>query len=682
MKIYLLFAIALIFSAQNLFSQKSGFLNLQRGKPEKAHEIFLYFLAKDSNQVASNYGMALIYADSTARFFDWFTAYKYIEIAQKYQKTKPAGAEFSAYFTADSIAQKYQQIDRRLFLWVKQRNSPQIIEKFLKRCPNSPHLPAVKALKAQNTEFRAAKAQNTIAAYENFMKKYPAHAFVPQAKALRDSLVFEKVKTQNTQQAYTRFIKNYPAAQQVRKAKILRATLDSIQIEIGTFRGNESRNFYGTQAPEKLDLIWKLDLGAGKSRVHNRVKHWAGCGWTGQPLLVNEKGKKYLIQGAYDYNLRKIEAKTGKVIWKYAFDDIIKGTGTIWQNIHADSLQYRYVILQGSRYGFENDWNAQHIPSFRAISYISGKELWRMNVKQTLSYSRDTDASPLVLRDTAYIGLENGIFTVFNPDFRAVEMRNGMWQPKLYHQAKLYRDRDYISHSYNLVTEASPTLLNDRIYVSTGSGHIYGYNLKTHKLDWDLFLGADIDGTPVVTHDECLLVSLEKQYIEGKGGVVKIDPSLPPEKAVRWFFPTQNRNHGEWEGGIIGSVATNDHYRTENQPAMAAFIGIDGYLYVVEHDKIQENQTVPGPNLKNHYPTPKLLWKQPLAPSIASPLIVENKIIAPTGSGIYLFEFDKDLNFKKLDFFPGNFEASPIVFDNQVVVGSRNGFLYCLGTKK
>jgi outer membrane protein assembly factor BamB len=107
---------------------------------------------------------------------------------------------------------------------------------------------------------------------------------------------------------------------------------DSIQVIVETFRGNEKRNFYGHDAPKRLNLKWKLHLGSGKSIVKDIPTVWAGAGWTGQPLLVLEDSLPYLIQGAYDHNLRKINANTGKVIWKYKFDDIIKGTGTIWEN--------------------------------------------------------------------------------------------------------------------------------------------------------------------------------------------------------------------------------------------------------------------------------------------------------------------------------------------------------------
>ncbi len=458
---------------------------------------------------------------------------------------------------------------------------------------------------------------------------------------------------------------------------------DSIQILIKTFRGNEQRNYYGNEAPNSLRTIWKLSLGSGRSVVKDVPRIWTGAGWTGQPLLFKEKGKYFLIQGAYDYNLRKINAETGKVFWAYKFDDIIKGTATIWENPNPDEAENRFVIMQGSRYGAKNEWEAKVIPSFRAISLISGKELWRMNVKMTYSYSRDVDASALVINDTAYIGLENGIFSIFNPDNKFAALRDSIVQPKIFKEFKLYNDSDVLLHGRNFVTESSPTLLNNKIYIGACS-RILGYNLGSHRLDWNFYIATDIDGTVVATKSDKLLVTIEKQYIDGKGGVIKLDPSKFENEAVEWFFPTGDRQFGEWEGGIIGTIAVNDYYNPfDSLPAIAAFSAIDGYMYVIDYNAIDGTKRVPSPNLKTEYPTPQLLYKYQIGPGISSPIIVNDKIIACSSSGIFLFKYqwiNGKFIMKLLDKITGvPIEASPIVWNKRVYIASRNGYLYCLG---
>ncbi|HSH50278.1 MAG TPA: PQQ-binding-like beta-propeller repeat protein, partial [Bacteroidales bacterium] len=380
---------------------------------------------------------------------------------------------------------------------------------------------------------------------------------------------------------------------------------------IKTFLGNWQRNYYGENPPNKLDLVWKHYLGKGETVISRKIgtKEWAGAGWTGQPLLVREKNNLFIIQGAYDHHLKKIDAETGELIWQYKFDDVVKGTGTIWVNNTVNNSENELIILQGSRLGTGHYLDAKYIPSYRAISYHSGKELWRMDQKWTHSYSRDVDGSALILNDTAYIGLENSLFTVFSPDYRNATMKDGMLQPEIYQEIKLYTMDDVYRHKHNVVTESSPALLKNRIYVASGSGHVFGYNLKSRKIDWDFYIGSDMDGSTVVTSDCCILVSVEKQYIKGQGGIFKLNPEENPQNAVVWYFPTQNNDFAGWEGGVIGSAGINDHYVRKNNSHLAAFVGIDEYLYVVNHQQIDSSIKVLGPDSLTIYNTPKLIFK-------------------------------------------------------------------------
>ena len=87
-------------------------------------------------------------------------------------------------------------------------------------------------------------------------------------------------------------------------------SIKSQQVELinPTFLGNEQRNYYGDNAPDSLNIIWKHYLGKGKTTISRNLgeRLWAGAGWTGQPLLYKEDDSLYLIQGAYDHHLKKI----------------------------------------------------------------------------------------------------------------------------------------------------------------------------------------------------------------------------------------------------------------------------------------------------------------------------------------------------------------------------------------
>ncbi len=52
---------------------------------------------------------------------------------------------------------------------------------------------------------------------------------------------------------------------------------------------------------------------------------------------------------------------------------------------------------------------------YRAVTFGSGKELWRLPVPKTASYSRDTDGSGFFLDGRQYIGVESGWFYALDP---------------------------------------------------------------------------------------------------------------------------------------------------------------------------------------------------------------------------------------------------------------------------
>ncbi len=477
------------------------------------------------------------------------------------------------------------------------------------------------------------------------------------------------------------FLAGHVSAQPLKKTLELDPPRDSVEVIIGSFLGNEQRNYYGSEPPENLKVNWKFYLGKGKTVISRSKgeREWAGAGWTGQPLLVREHLEYYLIQGAYDHHLRKIRARDGKEVWKYAFDDVIKGTGTLWHQPEYAEPENSLVILQGSRLGVGNYLDSKHIPSYRAISYYTGEELWRLDAKWTHSYSRDVDGSALMLGDSAYIGFENSLFTVFDPDYKKAKLIDGMLQPLIYEEHKMYTLNDVYKHKNNVVTESSPSLLGNHVYVASGAGRVWGYNLDERKLDWQFYIGSDMDGSAIVTSDSALVVSVEKQYIDGPGGIFKLDPKFKGDEAVEWYFPTGSVEFAGWEGGVIGSVGINDNYIESGEDKLAAFVGIDGYLYVLEHTTVVPGKKAIGPDSTKTYPTPKLIFKKKVGPSIATPVFAEKRLIVPTYWGLYLYEYGEDNRFVLLDHFEASFESTPIVWNKHIYVASRNGYLYCFG---
>lgn len=484
-------------------------------------------------------------------------------------------------------------------------------------------------------------------------------------------------------------------------AAAVAAAVPEVEIPMPSFLGGAGRRFYGRGVPQGLRELHRIFLGSGTSRVGSQITTWSGAGWTGQPTIVRDRGKLYLIQGAFDYNLRKIDLSTHQEVWRYRFDDILKGTATIYVDPTA-APDNRVVVLQGSRQGINRSLSSPVVPSLRAVSFRTGRELWRFDVRQTRSYSRDNDSSPIDLGGGLLFNAgENAIGTFLNGSVAAATVRNGIKQPEIRAEVQLYHPSDAVRQGGNLVAEASPARWRDRVYVAAGAGRVYGIDILTKKIVWEFFIGSDLDGSIAVSQDDYLYCAVEKQYIPGSGGVYKLDPRKPPAEAVVWYLPVGNRPYSTWLGGVIGSVAINDEYRDPAEPALFATNAIDGHLYL-GGQTTTTGKVNRGPRNAGVYHTPQLVAKIPVGPSISTPIFTDGRrLVSATYNGVHLFQLDWQetqpgdragiknaagdrfyrVTVKPLAHFkPGtSFEATPTVWDGRVYVASTNGSLYVLG---
>ena len=484
-----------------------------------------------------------------------------------------------------------------------------------------------------------------------------------------------------------------------------RPSLTGDGVKVGTFLGNYGRRFYGLgPAPRRLDVLWRVRLGAGWSSGKldtDPPSKWAGSGWTGQPNIVVDGGKTYVIASAYDYKLRRIDAQTGEVVWAYQYDDILKSSPSVFQNPSPTGPDDKYIVVAGSRRGYPYKLDDPQVAPLRALAFGSGEELWRLPVPQTRCYSRDCDGSGFYYDGRFYVGVESGYFYALDP------LKTEAWaegdSPVIEAQQLLLGDERAKSHGRNLVLESSASALGKNLYIASGAGHVYGLRRSDLGVVWDYYIGSDLDGTPVPTRKGLLLQAVEKQYIKGKGGMLALDPSKPAAQAAAWYFPTGNRKVGEWKGGIVGSAAVNDEYNDGGKyPAICAFSAIDGYLYVISQDTMRD-QTVAGPNREKGLKTPVQVAKVWNGGAISTPIIVGDALVAASyDQRVHLFhieyapaEKDDDgalpsasgdgtywtVTLEERDQFyaEGAFESTPTMWNGRIYIGCRDGWFYCLG---
>jgi len=480
-------------------------------------------------------------------------------------------------------------------------------------------------------------------------------------------------------------------------------------IKISTFLGGALRRSYGVgPAPSRLGLVWKVRLGSGQTqrKIDNKLVWWAGSGWTGQCTVVRDKGRDYLLIGGYDHNLHKIDASTGKVVWQYAFDDVIKSTNTVISNPHPTSDADRLIVVAGSRRGSAYKIKDPRITPYRAVSFTTGKELWRLPIPKTANYSQDVDSSGLMYNGVLYIAVEPGYVYALDP-FTTAKVGDHREPKVLGRSVQLFTAADAKAHpdlgQANVAIEASPSRIGNTLYIASGSGHIYGLKLPSLEVTWDFRTGSDIDGSSVVARDNTLVQSIEKEYVKSPGGVFGLDPTKPPASAALWYFPTLNRGFAEWVAGIVGSVAINDESNKDGRyPRLAAFMAVDGYVRVTARDTYT-TKLVRGPGPAPAARVPVEVFRGPIGAGISTPIIVGDSMIAAG--------YDRTVHLYRITYAPsskgatgalvspsgaywrvsvrqvssfkakGAFESTPIVWGGRVYIGCRDGNLYCLGTR-
>jgi outer membrane protein assembly factor BamB len=480
-------------------------------------------------------------------------------------------------------------------------------------------------------------------------------------------------------------------------------------IKIATFLGGALRRSYGIgPAPSRLGLIWKVKLGSGQTqrKIDNRLVWWAGSGWTGQCTVVRDKGRDYLLIGGYDHNLHKIDALTGKVVWQYAFDDVIKSTNTVIANPNPTSDADRLIVVAGSRRGSAYRTGDDRITPLRAVSFTTGKELWRLPVPKTINYSQDVDSSPLLYEGVLYAAVEPGYVYAIDP-FKTTKVGGHREPVVISRSEQLFTAADVKAHpdlgEANVAVEASPSRIGDILYIASGSGHVYGLKLPTLEVVWDFRTGSDIDGSTVVGSDGMLVQAIEQQYIKERGGVFGLDPTKAPAESPLWYFPTDDRGISEWEGGVIGSVAVNDESNLDGtHPRLAAFLSVDGSVRVIARDGYT-SKTAHGPGATAELKVPVEVFEDSVGAGISTPIIVGDTLVAagydrkvhlyrisyrastegaagalrsPSG-GYWTIKVAETSVFTA----GGPFESTPIVWGGRVYIGCRDGYLYCLGAR-
>ena len=446
---------------------------------------------------------------------------------------------------------------------------------------------------------------------------------------------------------------------------------------IATFRGDNYRNSpaYGTVTVKenKLEQIWNRNVGM--------LNDWPGCGWTGQPLMVQWDAETKQIMNLYPAKRDKadlVEVIYATLDGNIYFYDLDDGTYTrdplsVGMNFKgAGSLDPRgYPIM----YVGSGDFIGGKAPRMYMISLIDGTILYE-------SKGTDNDASrswcafdsaPLVdaETDTLIWPGENGVLYTIKLNTKYDKSAGTLSiQPEALVKTRYATGRSN-NNTYWVGYEPSAVIVDRYLYISENGGMFFCVDLDTMELVWAQDTRDDSNATPVFEwngQDGGYIYTAPSLHwtSENDSGYICIYKLDAKTGEIVW----EKRFDCTTESGVSGGVQASPIL---GKPGTE----LEGLvLYAVARNPSHWE----GKLVALDTETGEIVWEKRMnAYTWSSPVAVYDK----TGKA-YIILCDSVGNMFLLDSkgttlsttqLGSNIEASPAVFNNTIVVGTRGGLV-------
>lgn len=449
-----------------------------------------------------------------------------------------------------------------------------------------------------------------------------------------------------------------------------------------TFRGNNYRTApaYGTIDIKDFTIkkLWSV-----KSEAKGI---WGGgSGWTGQPALVkwHQDVKKIMnIDDKFKNDEEFVEVIIGSLNGKIYFIDLKSGEQT--RNPIDTGSPIKGSVSVDSR-GFPLLYVGQGIKEkedfgFRLYSLIDQKQLFLQDGEDEEAPREwpNFDSSALFSRheDTLYVGGENGLFyklklnTVFKSEEKIIDIN-----PEVYRFKYERSDEGNDAANSNYGIENSPAAWENLIFFADNGGLIKAIDTELNEV-WTVENNDDTDATITLDIEEGEPVvytggQVDKQGDQGIARILKIQGKTGEilwEKSYKAF---NKDGPSPSNGGLLGTNIVGKHdlkdlviftlCRTPNKN--------DGMMVALDKTTGDE------------------VWKW-VMPTYAWPSPVD--VYDKNGKG-YIIQTLRNGTMCILEGITGKIlgetsidtyiEASPAVFNNYIVIASRNGYIYGLELK-
>ena len=444
-----------------------------------------------------------------------------------------------------------------------------------------------------------------------------------------------------------------------------------------TFRGNNFRDApsYGYANLQNYQFGQSWSVNTGALTAPNGTT-WTGSGWVGQPLLVkwpketkavmnmyqSAKDDDSLVEVIYatmDGNIYFLDLATGKqtrdtLHMGYTF----KGAGAL------DPRGYPLLYV-GAGYDSANGLCRAFI-----ISLIDFKVLHTFGPSDNNGFALRAwpmfDGSPLVDAETdqlIYPG-ENGIIYIIklnsvydkSAGTISIDPVTTKWH---------YNGRTTTRQQYWVGMEDSPAIWRGHLIVADNGGRLLCLDLNTLTLDWVQNIWDDSNGTPVISIENghpYVYVGTSfhlgwRSWTTANVPLFKIDAE---NGEIVWKKEYTCHSEQDLSGGIQSTVALGKH-------------DLEGYVYVtVSKTDAYSN----GVMVCLDRETGEVVWEHNSYYTWSSPVLLYNQdgnscvLYCNYGRNMYLLDGKTG---KLHDTFNlgGGVEASPAVYENTVVIGTR-----------
>lgn len=446
---------------------------------------------------------------------------------------------------------------------------------------------------------------------------------------------------------------------------------------IVTFRGNNFRDnpVWGTAdfTKNKLKSDWTYQTG----KLTSQGKTWTGSGWTGQPLVVKwpratkqvmnmhswAKEDDSLVEVIYaclDGHIYFLDMKTGRQTRDtldigYTF----KGAGAL------DPRGYP-IMYVGSGYNSSKGKSRVFV-----ISLIDGNVLYTFgdsdpfSLRGSLSFF---DSSALVDAETdtlIYPG-ENGILYLIHLGTNYDEAQGTLsinpdrivkWH---------YQGLRTSTSKYWLGMEGSAVIYKGYLYIQDNGGHFMCLDLNTLQLVWVQDCLDDSNGSPVMSIEDgkAYLYASTSFHLGWRSSstapipIWKIDAETGE---IIWKTEYTCRSVTEVSGGVQSTIALGKNNLADNIYVTVSRTGglANGVLACLDKK------------------TGKVNWEHKAAYAWSSPVCVydqngDGRVLYATSAGkMYLLEGKTGEVQDELQVSGSCIEASPVVYDNRLVIGTR-----------